>query len=357
MDEPAASRDNPSKKKRKNDSSTDTDDLATADVSAASDNKAFYKADGVERSLYRPLKLRKENMRSEKVIFTICTFAIIAISAFPLHRDTREESWTDSEANQAHPKSKITKEADKIYKSHIDDSGLYNHEEEYNKNPVSEEMQRKIAVESERLRARLRQELAELRERLAPPSAHLTSTLASMRELLAPLTQQLHNNTHDLCHQLHGLDPDPVVHQGVTQMLEQSASKLADILADFMAKTERPWEMSESEAGNTGIWQGFSSRLGWEVTSLKAEAQNRLERLKAELTEQPLKATMERFCQNSAQQNQAFQARIEKLFTSMEEELEVQLSPSHSEHSTGSLQEDFSVKLSTLIQDILHSVQ
>ncbi|XP_077365313.1 clavesin-1-like isoform X2 [Festucalex cinctus] len=33
MDEPAASRDNPSKKKRKNDSSTDTDDLATADVS------------------------------------------------------------------------------------------------------------------------------------------------------------------------------------------------------------------------------------------------------------------------------------------------------------------------------------
>ncbi|XP_077374495.1 serine/threonine-protein kinase 33 isoform X3 [Festucalex cinctus] len=35
MDEPAASRDNPSKKKRKNDSSTDTDDLATADVSMA----------------------------------------------------------------------------------------------------------------------------------------------------------------------------------------------------------------------------------------------------------------------------------------------------------------------------------
>ncbi|XP_077422910.1 uncharacterized protein LOC144052580 [Vanacampus margaritifer] len=305
-------------------------------------------------------------MHSEKVIFTICTFAIVAISAYPPHRDTKEETWTDFEANQAHPKSKITKEADKIYKSHIDDSGLYNHEDEYNKNPLSEDMQRKIAAESERLRARLRQELAELRERLAPSPARLASTLASMRELLAPLTQQLHNNTLGLCQQLrlylHGLDKaeanlDPVVHQGMTQMLEQSASKLANILADFMAKTrevtERPWEMSD----NAGIWQGFSSRLGWEVTSLKAEAQNSLERIKVEIAEQPLKATVEGFCQNSAQQNQDFQARIERLFTSTEEELEVQLSPSHSEHSSGSLQEDFSVKLSTLIQDILHSVQ
>ncbi|XP_061537945.1 apolipoprotein A-IV isoform X2 [Phycodurus eques] len=318
---------------------------------------------------------RKENMHSGKMIFTICAFANLALSAYPTHRDTREASWTDSKANEAHAESKLTKEADKIYKSLIDDSGLYNHEDEYNKNPVSEQMQRKILVESERLRARLRQELAELRERLAPSPAHLASALASMREHLAPFTLQLHNNTHSLCHQLrlYLRDPDAaearqglVVHHWMTRTLERSGSNLTDILADFMAKTrevtERLREMSEAEAANADIWQRFSSRLGREVTSLKAEAQNSLETLKVQLadqleTAQPLSAMVEHVCQNAAQQHRDFQARIETLFTGMEEELEVQSISSYSEHTGGSLKEDFFIKLSALIQDILHSVQ
>ncbi|KAM9811810.1 uncharacterized protein ACBT44_011269 isoform 2-T2 [Syngnathus typhle] len=311
------------------------------------------------------LKLRKENMHSEKVIVIICTFAILAISAYP-HRGTRDVTWTDSKANQAQPKSEITKEADKIYKSQIDDSSLYHNEDEYNKNPFTDEMQRKIIGESDRLRARLHQELAQLRERLAPSPAHLASMLASVRERLAPLAQQLDNNTHGLCNQLKmyvspEVNPYPEVHGWMTQELEQSASKMADILAEFMSQTrevtERLREMSEVEVTHEDFWRGFSSRLESEVKSLKAEVQNSLETLKAELADQsesvrPLKAAVECFCQL-----QTSQARIERLLTSMEEELEVQLSSSHPVYSGGLLQEDFSVKLSALIQDILHSVQ
>lgn len=284
----------------------------------------------------------------------------------------------------------------KLYKSHIDGSDLYNQEDYLNKNPVAEEIQHKLNMESERLRARLRQELAELRERLSPSPAHLSSTLASMRERLAPLTQQLHSslssNTQDLCGQLslylQGLETaeaqaeaSPAHYQEafhwMSQTLEHSGSKLTDIISDFQTKTTGVIEhlkeisASEGQAAKPGLWQEMSSRLGQEVNSLRVEAQNRVGTFKAELaallkTTQPLNteltASTERFCQNAAVQSQVFQARMERLFAGLEEELEVQdtpiLSPSSSsEHSGGSLQEDFSIKLSALIQDILHSVQ
>lgn len=281
-----------------------------------------------------------------------------------------------------------------IYKSHIDSSGLYN-QDNRSKNPVAEEVQRKLNMESERLRARLHQELAELRERLSPSPAHLSSTLASMRERLAPLTQQLQSslssNTQDLCGQLslylEGLETaeaqakaSPALYQEafhwMSQTLEQSGSKVADIVSNFHTKTVGVIEhlkeisSSEEEAAKPEFWQEISSRLGQEVNSLSLEAQNRVAALKADLaavleTAQPQKAeltaSMERFCQNAALQSQVFQARIERLFQELEVQGASSLYPPFSSSSFiqpgGSLQEDFTVKLSALIQDILHSVQ
>lgn len=282
-----------------------------------------------------------------------------------------------------------------IYKSRIDSSGLYDPDHD-NKNPVTEEMQRKLNMESERLRARLRQELAELRERLSSSPAHLSSTLASMRERLAPLTQQLQSslssNTQDLCGQLslylQGLETaevqaetSPALYQEafhwMSQTLEHSSSKVAELISDFHAKTvgviEHLKEISASEqeaAKQSELWQEMSSRLGQEVSSLRMEAQNRVGALKAELaallqTARPgqaeVTATMERFCQNAALQGQVFQARVERLFQELEVQGASSLSPSSPSSSSsiqpgGYLQEDFSVKLSALIQDILHSV-
>ncbi|XP_035536338.1 uncharacterized protein zgc:162608 isoform X2 [Morone saxatilis] len=331
------------------------------------------------------------NMHLKVLIFTL---SFLTTSAYPLHRNTREATWTDSKTNQAHDKTELTKDVE-IYKTHIDSSGLYD-QDNHSKNHVAEEMQRKLNLESERLRARLRQELAELQERLSPSPAHLSSTLASMRERLAPLTQQLQSslssNTQDLCGQLslylQGLETaeaqaeaSPTLYQEafhwMSQTLEHSSSKVADIISDFHTKTVGVIEhlkeisASEEESAKPELWREISSRLGQEVSSLRVEAQNRVEALKTELaalleTAQPrraeLTASMERFCQNAALQSQVFHARIERLFQGLEEELEVQgassLSPSSSSsiQPGGSLQEDFSIKLSALIQDILHSV-
>lgn len=235
---------------------------------------------------------------------------------------------------------------------------------------------------------RLRQELAELQERLSPSPAHLSSTLANMRERLAPLTQQLQSslssNTQDLCSQLslylQGLEAaeaqeqaSPALYQEafhwMSQSLEHSSSKVADIISDFDTKVIEI-SASEQDAAKSELWQEISSRLEQEVSSLRVEAQHRVGALKAELaaqleTAQPdkaeLTASMQRFCQNAALQSQVFQARMERQFQGMEEEL-LQGATSSSLSSLsiqpgGSLQEDFTVKLSALIQDIMHSVQ
>lgn len=255
---------------------------------------------------------------------------------------------------------------------------------------MAEEMQHKLNMESERLRTRLRQELAELRERLSPSSAaaaHLSSNLADMRERLLPLIQELHSSlsssTQELCSQLsleaadgqENVNPSQkgeAVHW-ITQALEQSRSKLDDIICHFQTKTfgmlERLAEVSaaEEESDKSELWQLMRSRVEKEVTSLRAEAQNRVEVLKAEMaaiteTELSFKAevtaSVEQFCHGAALLSQVFE---ERFFKGLEEDFtEAHRSPIPSSTSSmqpaGSLQEDFSVRLSVLIQDILHSV-
>ncbi|XP_075956206.1 uncharacterized protein LOC142958996 [Anarhichas minor] len=324
-------------------------------------------------------------MHLEVVIFAL---SFLTTSAYRLPRYTREATWTDSKANQAHDKTEPKTYVDRIYKTNIDSSDLYDPEDQ---SPVAEEMKRKLNMESERLRIRLRQELAELQERLSPSPAHLSSTLATMRERMAPLTQQLQSslssNTKDLCGQLslylQGLETaevqaeaNPALYQEafhwMSQTLEHSSSRVAVLISDFHTKSVGVIEhlkeisASEQEAAKSEHWQEISSRLGQEVSSLRMEVQKRSGALKAELaalleTARPGKAevaaSMARFCQNAALQSQVFQVRMERLFQGLEEELEVQGPSSLSPASASSLQEDFSVKLSALIQDIMHSVQ
>ncbi|KAM4565909.1 uncharacterized protein PAE49_009753 [Odontesthes bonariensis] len=331
-------------------------------------------------------------MHLKVVIFAL---SLSTALAYPIQSDTRETTWALSKANQAHDKADLAKDINKIYKSIIDNSGLYTQEADDTKNPVAEEMQRKLTMESERLRVRLRQELAELRERLSPSPAHLSATLASMRERLTPLTEQLQSslssNTKDLCSHLslylQGMEvaeaqaaASPARYQEAfhwfSQSLEHSSLQLANIISDFYTTVSREIEnlkqtsASEEEAPNSKVWQEVSSRLGQEVSSLREEAQNKVGALKAHLAAQlesaqprmaEVTGNVERFCQSAASQSQVLQARIERLFLSVEEEVReassLSLTSSLSVHQDGSLREDFSVKLSALIQDILHSVQ
>lgn len=326
-------------------------------------------------------------MHLKAVIFALL---FLTTSAYRLPRYTREATWTDLKANQAHDKTEPTKDVNQIYKTNIDSSDLYD-QDDHSKSPVAEEMQRKLNMESERLRIRLRQELAELRERLSSSPAHLSSTLASMRERLAPLTQQLQgslsSNTKDLCGQLslylQGLETaeeqgeaNPALYQEafdwMNLTLEHSSSEVAVLISDFHTKTVGVIEhlkeisASEPEAAQSEHWQKIILRLGQEVSTLRMEARKTTGSLQAELaalletarlSKAEVTASTERFCKNAALQSQVFQGRMERMFQGLEEELQVQGASSLSPVSSSSLQEDFSVKLSALIQDIMHSVQ
>lgn len=254
-------------------------------------------------------------------------------------------------------------------------------------------MKRKLAMESERLRVRLRQELADLRLRLSPSPAHLSATLASMRERLTPLTQQLQSslssNTQDLCNQLslylHGpetgeaqTEASPALNQDtvhwISQTLEHSSLQLANAIGDFhtaardVAEGLKEASDPEDEANDSKVWQTMNSKLRREAGALREEVQNRVGVLKAQLAAQlesspksELLGSVEQFCRNAALQNQELQTRMERLVVEVEEEVlgasPPPLPPSLSSREGGSLQEDFSVKLSALIQDILHSMQ
>jgi len=291
----------------------------------------------------------------------------------------------------------------RAYKSYVDRGDLYNtgEEEGQGKSPMAEEMRLKLNAESERLRACLRRELAELRESLSPYTAHSSpGALGELRQRLAPLTRQLQSslsaNVQELCGQLglylQGLERaeaqaqvGPSVYReafhGMSQSLESGGAKLTDAVDIFQSKTSEAIAQqrqgggerdgAEEEGEESGlVWREMSSRLAQEVSSMRLEAQSRLGALKAELTallvtSQPLTAevtaNVNAFCQSAALQNQVFLARIERVFLGPEGEQEaagtLSSSPSDLSQSGTLLHEDFSAKLSALIQDILHSVQ
>ncbi|XP_059931432.1 uncharacterized protein zgc:162608 isoform X2 [Gadus macrocephalus] len=339
----------------------------------------------------------------------IITMSLLTTSAFPLYPNAnqREIALADPKENEAQDKTEHTRDVDGAYKSYMDSSDLYTTEEGEgrSKRPMEDGMRHKLNAESERLRVRMRQELAELTERLAPQpvraaAAAAAGALGDMRQRLAPLTQQLQSslstNAREMCGQLglflRGLEQaearaeaGPSTYReafhGMSRTLERGGATLTDVTGDFQSKASEAMDQQREREGGDGaveeeeeersgrMWREMRSRLAQEMSSTRLEAQSRLGALKAELTallvtSQPLKtevtASVSEFCQRAALQTQGFQARIERLFLGMEEEQEAPGAPSSPADSSqpGSLlQDDFSAKFSALIQDILHSVQ
>uniref|UniRef100_A0AAZ3SLF2 Uncharacterized protein n=1 Tax=Oncorhynchus tshawytscha TaxID=74940 RepID=A0AAZ3SLF2_ONCTS len=334
-------------------------------------------------------------MHLKVVIFAL---SFLTTTAYPLHRTSRETSQAlrDMMTNQAHEKTDLNKDVKYVlihihkqlnhesemhvysglWKSHVENSNLYFQD---SANPMVNEIRHKLTLESERLRARLRQELTKLREMLAPYPAHpqsSESTLASMRDRLGPLIKQLQSaldgNSQELCSHLRlyfqGLEAaerqavaGPILYleavQWISQTLDDSSAEMTFLIQDFKTKTSSMIrELNGTIQGD--FCQEVNVRLGQEV-------QGRVGVLKAKLAHlllapQPLKAvvstSMEQFCQSVALQDQLFHARIEKHLLGQESQAQ---SPSEplSLQPLGLLEEDFSAKLSALLQDILHNVQ
>uniref|UniRef100_A0A4W5LAH8 Zgc:162608 n=1 Tax=Hucho hucho TaxID=62062 RepID=A0A4W5LAH8_9TELE len=318
-------------------------------------------------------------MHLKVVIFGL---SFLTTTAYPLHRTSREASQAlqDIMTNQAHEKTDLNKDVNGLWKSHVENSNLYSQD-----NPMVSEIRHKLTLESERLRARLRQELAKLRETLALYPSHpqsSESTLAGVRNRLAPLTKQLqsavNSNSQELCSHLRlyfqGLEAaenqaaaGPTLYleavQWISQTLDDSSAKMTSIIQDFKTKTSsKIRELNGTFQGD--FWQEVNVQLGQEVQALSLEVQGRVGVLKAKLVRlllapHPLRAevftSMEQFCQSATLQDQLFHARIEKHLLGQESQAQ---SPSEPPSlPLGLLEEDFSAKLRALLQDILHTVQ
>ncbi|KAL0973020.1 hypothetical protein UPYG_G00197830 [Umbra pygmaea] len=319
-------------------------------------------------------------MHLKVVVFAL---SFLTTTAYPLQYVSREAPWTpqDLKNNDVHEKTDI-KDVSGDWKTHVKNPHLYTQD---SPDPMVSEIRQKLNLESERLRTLLRQELAEIREMLSPYPNHPVSsksTLASMGDRLAPLTKQIQNgmkdNSQELCGHLklylQGLDTAAgqvtarpslyleAVHW-ISKTLDDSSAKMTTVIQDF--KTQTSSMVEEFRVTDEGtFWQDVNDRLGHEVHALSLEVQGRVGVLKAKLTSillapQPLReevsTSVEQFCQNASVQDQLFHARIEKHLLGQESQTQSE-SQSPSPQPLGLL-EDFSVKLSSLLQDILHNVQ
>ncbi|XP_066498702.1 apolipoprotein A-IV [Hoplias malabaricus] len=308
--------------------------------------------------------------------FVILALSLANLTAFPIQQDTasQEASWSVQEetANLAIDKADITKEFNGMWKSHVVSSDLYS---ENSQNPMAVELRQKLSQESERLRARLRQELLELRLRLSPYPSHPQLTPANIREILAPFTKQLQgaldSNTQELCGQLsqslQGLPADRLspyreALDKIGQALNDSHWKRTAAFEEFKTKAFEAVE-EDHDSSKKELWEEVTARLGQEIVSFSLEVQGRVATLKVSLASLLTSAQPPRdeatskvlqFCQSSSSQNQKLIADLDSQITKLEEQ-QSQGDPS-SHINIESIQEDFSTRLNALLQDIVHTL-
>nr|XP_055052389.1 apolipoprotein A-IV [Misgurnus anguillicaudatus] len=299
------------------------------------------------------------------------------ITAFPLNHDTsREASWSLQSNNQAIDKKDLVKDTNSgMWKNHVVSSDLYSQD---SFNPMAAELRHKLSMESERLRARLKQELAELRERLSPYPSHPKHTLASVKDFLAPFTKQLQtslqSNTQELCEKLslnlQDLNPDEATLyqeavQKITLALDESHQKRTAAFENFKTKA---FEAVEEEKDSSGkeLWEEVTARLGQEVCTFSLEIQGKVAALKIALAghlastlppRNVMATKVEQFCQNSSVRNEQFILNLDQQMIALQEK------QNNGESSAGfhqinleSIQEDFSTRISALLEDIVHTL-
>ncbi|XP_055052389.2 uncharacterized protein [Misgurnus anguillicaudatus] len=299
------------------------------------------------------------------------------ITAFPLNHDTsREASWSLQSNNQAIDKKDFAKDTNSgMWKNHVVSSDLYSQD---SFNPMAAELRHKLSMESERLRARLKQELAELRERLSPYPSHPKHTLASVKDFLAPFTKQLQtslqSNTQELCEKLslnlQDLNPDEATLyqeavQKITLALDESHQKRTAAFENFKTKA---FEAVEEEKDSSGkeLWEEVTARLGQEVCTFSLEIQGKVAALKIALAghlastlppRNVMATKVEQFCQNSSVRNEQFILNLDQQMIALQEK------QNNGESSAGfhqinleSIQEDFSTRISALLEDIVHTL-
>lgn len=259
-----------------------------------------------------------------------------------------------------------------MWKSHVVSSDLYSPD---SLNSMAADLRHKLSQESDRLRARLRQELLDLRQRLSPYPSHPQVTPTNVHELLSPFTKSLQlaleSNTQQLCGHLmmtvQGVQSNgPSLYQDATekisQAMDESHKRRTAAFEDFKTKAFEAVE-EDKDSSRKDLWEEVTARLGQEICSFSLEAQGKIAALKVSLTtlltsSEPLGAEMvskvDQFCDGSSRQNHKFIADLVQQISRLEEKQSKGESSSHV--NIDSIQEDFSTRLNALLQDIVHSI-
>ncbi|XP_062377198.1 uncharacterized protein zgc:162608 [Sardina pilchardus] len=315
--------------------------------------------------------------------------SLFTITALPLQQDHREASWSflPQDANQAREKTELNKDQPGMWKSHVENSDLYSRDSLVGEKP---------ALISERLRARLRQQLAELRARLWPQSVATPAAVARIRELLGPLTEQLQGalsaNVHDLCVELrqHLKELQPAVpasgHQGaldyqallpqISRSLELSARRVTSSVLQFRARSTVAAD-GMADVDERELLLEVASRLANEASTLETQFRSRVGALQASLgslSAPPQAAAAARhregdgdgdtassstalFCQHTRSLIQQLSGDLESQFAQLEQQ------PAGQEAALlppvlrpGFLREDFTARLRSLLQEIMQTL-
>ncbi|XP_060744668.1 apolipoprotein A-IV [Tachysurus vachellii] len=310
------------------------------------------------------------------LLYVIFAVTLGTTTAFPVNQDaaSREGFWSihDESTNLAIDKKDTTKNSDGMWKSHVVSSDLYSPD---SLNPMAAELRYKLSQESDRLRARLRQELLDLRQRLSPYPSHPQGTVPNVQELLSPFTKglqmALESNTHQLCSHLRitiqGVQADgPLLYQEaiekIRQAMDESHKRRTAGFEDFKTKAFEAVE-EDKDSSRKDLWEEVTASLGQEILSYSLEVQGKIAALKVSLTtlltsSEPLGAEMvskvDQFCDGSSRQNHKFIANLVQQISMIEEKQNKGEPPSHV--NIDSIQEDFSTRLNALLQDIVHTI-
>lgn len=297
-------------------------------------------------------------------------------TAFPVNQDaaSREGFWSnhDGSTNLAIDKKDATKNFDGMWKSHVVSNDLYSSD---SLNPMAAELRHKLSQETDRLRARLRQELLDLRQRLSPYASQPQVTTTNIQELLSPFTKglqmALESNTHQLCSDLRitvqGVRTNgPLLYQEaiekISHAMDESHKRRTTAFEDFKTKAFQAVE-EDKDSSRKNLWEEVTASLGQEILSFSLELQGKIAALKVSLTtlltsSEPIGAEMvskvEQFCHGSSRQNQKFIADLVQQISTIEEKQNKGEPSSHV--NIDSIQEDFSTRLNALLQDIVHSI-
>ncbi|KAK1153504.1 apolipoprotein A-IV-like [Acipenser oxyrinchus oxyrinchus] len=326
-----------------------------------------------------------------EVVMIACSFAAAAGYPTPLHTGHGDRSalWDHFSqlTNQVRDKvdntqqAEISKQVKGLWKNSLENVNLYTE----SLTPFTLELRSKLSLETDKLRVQIMKELVDLREKMSPHADEvhhkISRNVAQLRQRLAlpasKLSSMVQQITGQLCRQLRGLDtktlgdqiPDheeDVLHR-IRQTVQDSKLKLAPYLAEFQAEALRAvGELQESLSPHAREVQDelqqhaveASRRLTESVEQLRAHVDENTGRLCQLSESEGLRGQIEQrvseFCQGASSYADSFTQGIAQDFRDLSQS-RAPVSLTLQDRGRP-LEEDFSAKLRSLLEDIQHNL-